>query len=367
MKPENIGIALSGGGIRAMLFHLGLFKWLAKQNLFEEVKKISTVSGASLCVGMIYSHNNLEWPTSEIFLSKTFPLIKNSMQADIQSSTILDLLKPPWNRNANNILANVLERKWAVRGNLQQLSGEVMWYINCTTFETGKRFRFCKNEMGDYTLGYVKKPNIPISEIMAASAGFPILIGPYAIKMSDYKWESWDSKNKSWTLPKLKRIHLWDGGVYDNLGLESIFRHKKGKPSDGLEYIIVSNASKPLGELVRQKIRHDKNLQRIVEIAADQVSSLRTQIVMNFIETTKKGMFLKIGNTADYIAVKSKCSDSLRKNLVEQCMPEAKAQRAREYPTELKKPCAKDIDLLIRHGYEVADCTYRCYSEPLLE
>ena len=59
MELHNIGIALSGGGIRATIFHLGLFKWLAENGLLEEVKRVSSVSGASLCVGLIYTHNVL--------------------------------------------------------------------------------------------------------------------------------------------------------------------------------------------------------------------------------------------------------------------------------------------------------------------
>jgi NTE family protein len=76
MEPHNIGLALSGGGIRAMVFHLGLFKWLAENRLLEQIKRVSTVSGASLCVGMIYAHNDLKWPTNEEFLTTVLPSIK---------------------------------------------------------------------------------------------------------------------------------------------------------------------------------------------------------------------------------------------------------------------------------------------------
>ena len=73
MELHNIGIALSGGGIRATIFHLGLFKWLAENGLLEEVKRVSSVSGASLCVGLIYAHNDLAWPSSKTFLSAVLP------------------------------------------------------------------------------------------------------------------------------------------------------------------------------------------------------------------------------------------------------------------------------------------------------
>jgi NTE family protein len=61
---RKIGIALSGGGIRATIFHLGVLKWMAENSMLEDIVRISSVSGASLCIGLIYSHNNLRWPTS---------------------------------------------------------------------------------------------------------------------------------------------------------------------------------------------------------------------------------------------------------------------------------------------------------------
>ncbi len=60
MELHNIGIALSGGGIRATVFHLGVLKWMAERGALEEIKRVSSVSGASLCVGMVYAHNILQ-------------------------------------------------------------------------------------------------------------------------------------------------------------------------------------------------------------------------------------------------------------------------------------------------------------------
>jgi predicted patatin/cPLA2 family phospholipase len=45
---RRIGLALSGGGVRAAVFHLGVLKRVAAENLLEEVSAVSTVSGGSL-------------------------------------------------------------------------------------------------------------------------------------------------------------------------------------------------------------------------------------------------------------------------------------------------------------------------------
>lgn len=49
---QRIALALSGGGIRAMAFHLGMLKFLAERSLLEEIHRVSTVSGGSLLVGL---------------------------------------------------------------------------------------------------------------------------------------------------------------------------------------------------------------------------------------------------------------------------------------------------------------------------
>jgi len=61
----KIGLALSGGGVRALVFHLGVLKRLAQENLLEEITQISSVSGGSLGTGLIYNLNDLKWPSSK--------------------------------------------------------------------------------------------------------------------------------------------------------------------------------------------------------------------------------------------------------------------------------------------------------------
>lgn len=364
MKPYNIGIALSGGGIRATIFHLGLFKWLAENEMLEEVKCISSVSGASLCVGIIYSCNHLRWPTSKEFLNTVLPSVEKILLSnDLQLSALSRLIASPayWNKKVN-VVAKSLETKWGIHGNLSEIAGNVMWYINCTTYETGKRFYFCREKMGDYKIGYVSKPKIPLSDVMAASAGFPVLIGPYSLHTDAYHWTPGEYSKPDWHPPH-ETIHLWDGGVYDNLGLESIYKFDKcGSLKEGMEYMIVSNASASISYHSRQSSWSGRNLKRILDISTDQVAVLRSRVVMDFIKRTRKGMYIKIGNSAEEIALESKCPEYIKKSLVKKCLSNEQADKAMNYKTTLRKPDRASFQLLLRHGFETADCTYRCYQ-----
>src|SRR5687767_14142756 len=54
----GIGLAVSGGGYRAMLFHLGAFLRLYEVGLLQRIDRISSVSGGSITAAKLA----LEWP-----------------------------------------------------------------------------------------------------------------------------------------------------------------------------------------------------------------------------------------------------------------------------------------------------------------
>jgi len=79
--------------------------------------------------------------------------------------------------------------------------------------------------MGDYDFGYVARPPILIADAVAASAAFPGLIGPLVLDTSAFSWLGFDGAGQLTVpvKPWLSKLHLWDGGMYDNLGVESLF------------------------------------------------------------------------------------------------------------------------------------------------
>ncbi len=50
------GLALSGGGFRAALFHIGVLARLAELDLLRRIKVLSTVSGGSIIGTLYYLH-----------------------------------------------------------------------------------------------------------------------------------------------------------------------------------------------------------------------------------------------------------------------------------------------------------------------
>jgi len=55
-SPTKVGLALSGGGFRAALFHIGVLARMAELGLLRRVQVISTVSGGSIVGALYYLH-----------------------------------------------------------------------------------------------------------------------------------------------------------------------------------------------------------------------------------------------------------------------------------------------------------------------
>ena len=194
-----IALALSGGGIRAMVFHLGVLRRLAERGLLERVTKVSTVSGGSLLVGLMLQEAGMAWPGSEQFLDRTLPALREKLcTTSLQWGAVRQLRNPLNIRHVlsrSNLLALALKNEWGVNSALSALPESPEWSINGTTAENGKRFRFKRRDMGDYTLGYASGNRFPLASALAVSAAFPGGFGPLRLDVKRFEWRKrpWDA------------------------------------------------------------------------------------------------------------------------------------------------------------------------------
>jgi len=368
--PKSIGLALSGGGVRAAAFHAGVLKKLAEDQILESVEHVSTVSGGSLFTGLVFSLSGYKWPSSSRYLEETLPCIKFALtKTSLQMEAIQRLLLP---KNWRYILsrANVLEQTirevWNIDARLDALSASPTWSINCTTGETGRRFRFKNKTMGDYETGYASVDSFSLSKAMAISAAFPGGIGPLSLSARDYAWKKrpeWDKGDEQAYEAPFSKFHLYDGGLYDNLGIEPLFNvGKQILKNDStlkrpLNWLLVSDGGAPLD---RVKIPHPLNpfrFKRIADIALDQTRALRVRSLMNyFTARSGSGAYVGIGmDPRKSISEGTKNNPKLQEELLELAwLSEEDAKRAAMYATNLNGMEAVDFDLLARHGYETA-------------
>ncbi|MFW8589713.1 patatin-like phospholipase family protein [Glaciecola sp. 2405UD65-10] len=353
----TIALALSGGGIRAMVFHLGALKYYAEQGLLENIKELSTVSGGSLIVGLIYKNNNYEWPSSKQFLDTIYENIRSTLcHCDIQRIALKSLFKPSnWRFifSRANVLASVIENSWGINVKLSDIKKHPIWSINGTTAETGRRFRFKQDTFGDYKIGYALSSTFSLSQALAVSAAFPGGIGPLAIESKRYsflKRVQWDAPQESAVKTDLPFdvLHVYDGGIYDNLGTEPLFDSGKGETKRKADSIIVSDAGSPLQDGFLLKAINPFRLKRVLDICMEQTRALRVRSFMNYLLQDK--------NNGRYLLIGQKPSEILDENEMAYFKWQSSKiiRQVASYPTNLKIIKADDFDAIARHGYEMA-------------
>jgi NTE family protein len=370
-QAQRIGLALSGGGVRAAAFHAGVLYWLAEHGRLEEVRHISSVSGGSLFTGLVFHAAGYRWPSSEEYLRVVFPHIKEALtQTSLQWDAICRLTLNPLNwrfiLSRANVLAQSIENLWGIKGSLGKLPREPVWSINGTTAENGKRFRFRDAKGGDYEMGYADFRNFDLAKAMAVSAAFPGGIGPLTIEVQEYQWqkrESWDSSNPPLDfLPPFMHLHLYDGGLYDNLGIEPLFDMGRRiiKDSAGeIDFIIVSDAGAPLPRLLLPNVLRWRRLKRFMDIVMDQARALRVRAFVNFLQQNPcAGMYLQIGSDPVERVQKYSSIDHNSNNFEGSQKPEwlscEDVRTIASLPTTLRQMRGQDFDRAARHGHETA-------------
>ncbi len=353
---QNIGLSLSGGGVRAAVFHLGVLARLAETPYWNCLKHISTVSGGSLCVALIFEKAGKQWPDVQTYLNKCLPECYEVMtRCSLQNQFLLHSVVPVWRliQGRAKVLSKRLTKLWGIEGCVSDLPASPRWTINTTCFETGKNWRFSKKRMGDYVSNYVMYPEFQLADAVAASAAVPGLIGPLKFKSQKYRWEKYISKFETTDVaPVSKFFSIWDGGVYDNLGVEALYKTEKGLRYD-LDFCIVSDASKPV-KLIKRRWLFGKfiapNVTRLNDIATDQVRSLRARELFSFFKKNNSGTYIKMGESVGSILKQAGSQESA--DVIDQSMTFEEVCEVAAFPTCLKKVSLKDFISLFKHGYE---------------
>lgn len=347
--------------MRAVAFHAGALRRLAEIRRLHQVVHASTVSGGSLFTGLVYHVSGYRWPSDDAYLAQTYPQVRGLLtSSSLQRNAFVRLLRPDnWRylTSRANVVAQSLEQDWNIAAPLDLVPALPVWSINGSCSESGRRFRFKSCEMGDHESGYARVPKFPLAAALAMSAAFPGGIGPLTVKTKDYDWtkkDSWGAKEAKPHTPAFAKLHLYDGGVYDNLGLEPLFDIGKQEfraPEDraerapAIDYLLVSDAG--LG-YARKTLPHPLNpmrLQRVADLAFDQVRALRVRTLMNYFNHhPNDGALLPIG----FGPPKDKpLPDS-------PYLSREEMAAAASVKTSLQRLSEEQFDLVARHGYETA-------------
>lgn len=279
--PEpGVGLCLSGGGYRAMLFHVGAVIRLNEAALLPKLTRVSSVSGGSIAAGVLGLHwRNLQFDARGFAanLDREFVApVREMASHTIDVTSIFGGIFLPGSPAEK--VAKAYDKHLFHGATLQDLPAEPPCFvINSTNVQSGALWRFSRDKMADYKVGTIDNPTLPLATAVAASSAFPPVLSPLVLHLDPALFVV----NPLDPCPLAKppyttKVFLTDGGVYDKLGLETVWKK--------YDTVLVSDGGakmKPEEEPHKDLLRHTK---RVFDLVDNQVRSLRKRQLVDSYE-----------------------------------------------------------------------------------
>jgi NTE family protein len=343
---EGLALCLSGGGYRAMLFHLGTLWRLNESGVLAKLKRISSVSGGSITAGVLgYHWTSLAFDKSGVagnFIDQVVNPVRTLASVTIDVGAILRGIFLPG--SISDKVRNAYQEHLFGDATLQALPDEPRFVMNATNVQSGTLWRFSKPYMADYRVGQVEHPTVPLAVAVGASSAFPPFLSPVELELPSGQCQPFKDSDLG-REPFTTEIYLTDGGVYDNLGLETAWKR--------YSTILVSDAGMKMKDEEEPHENWFCHMLRVVDIIDNQVRSLRKR---QLIEAYKKDE-----RSGAYWGIRSDIAEYPAPNKFP-CIPERAAELA-AVPTRLKALDTSLQQRLINWGFAICDAGYRSHMD----
>jgi NTE family protein len=344
---SGIALCLSGGGYRAMLFHAGSLIRLNEAALLSKIDRISSVSGGSVTAGVLgarwHSLNFDETGVARRLFEEVITPLCRLASHTIDVGAILGGLLGLG--TAGNRLASAYRKSLFGHLTLQDLPDHPRFVINATNLQTQVLWRFSKPYMADYLVGMIKQPKVELALAVAASSAFPPLLSPVRLFLDPSRYDG-STRPILHRSPYTTNVVLCDGGVYDNLGLETAWKTCKT--------IFVSDGGGKTGPDESPRSNWISQSIRALEIIDNQVRSLRKrQVIDSFVNGTRLGTYWSVRSRIDDYNL----PDPLLKDTDKNTDPA-------QLSTRLRGLDAATQERLINWGYALCDAALRKHYAP---
>jgi NTE family protein len=345
-EKSEFGLALSGGGYRAMLFHLGALERLNELGLLGKIGRFSSVSGGSFAAAILAR----AWDRLEFVNGRTEHFDREIRQPilDLAGGRVdvwlvpLGLIPPI---RAARVLEMYLDRRYLHGTMLDQLPVDPIFTFNAMHFATGVGWRFSRRYMGTYRVGLICDPKVKLATAVASSAAFPPLVGPYRLSLDPASWTRTKGADLFDTAKLREEALLLDGGAYDNLGVQPLLNRCKT--------VLVSDGGGNLGVDTRTW-RYRLwllQLRRVLDASVDQGRDLRRHAL---IEAKKAGL-IKVGI---WRTLTDPGKFTVKQPFV---VPRPWREHLATVGTRMWPPSRTDRDALVAWGYVASDLVLRSY------
>jgi NTE family protein len=339
---DGIGLCLSGGGYRAMLYHVGALRRLNELGLLSRLVEIASVSGGSITAGVLAcAWDRLAFdergcaPNFETEVAQ--PIIRMA-GIGIDVRAVLTGLLP--GRSAADGIAAAYDRHLFHGAGLQDLPDSPRFTFMATNLQTASGWRFAKCYAADFRVGRIVQPRFPLARVVAASSAFPPFLSPARFDFDGHAVEATTGADLHRT-PFTDGAVLTDGGVYDNLGLERVWKRCRT--------ILVSNAGKTMPDIGSPTGRWIGQAYRTLSIVQQQAENSRRRLLFGAANAGQRRVA--------YWSIDTPIS-------AYQCpqatyVEDAEVAFAATIRTRLNPFTAQEIELLLRVGYSGADASLR--------
>jgi NTE family protein len=288
-KPEaGLALCLSGGGYRAMIFHLGVLWRLNEVGLLPKLDRVSAVSGGSITAGVLAKNwSELTWEgnVATNFNELLVKPVRRMGKTGVDVKAVLEGILH-FGDSVSDRVAAAYRKHLFGETSLQQLPDKPRFIFNSTNLESGVLLRFSKPYLGDYRVGRIMEPDLQLAVAVAASSAFPPVLSPCTLNLKGQTWKDEDG-NELTEAGFRDEIKVTDGGVYDNLGLETAWKR--------YTTIIVSDAGGHVADDDDPAADPLRQTARVLNLVDKQVRSLRKrQVIESFKSHLREGMYVGI-------------------------------------------------------------------------
>ena len=288
----GVALCLSGGGFRAALFHLGALRRLAETGALAAVDTVSSVSGGSIVAGHL-AERLCPWPEgpvrAEEWEARVAAPFRDFTARTLRTRPLL-ARGLPWNWLRPAAAAEALAAAYAARLTrltLPELPRRPAFVLCATDVTFGVNWTFERRRVGHWQAGYLRPDEgWTLARAVAASSCFPPIFSPLPLRVDPERLRGgrYDGADRD---RLVRRLRLSDGGLYDNLGLEPVWkRHRVVLVSDGGAPFEVDAGGAPLGLL-----------RRYLAVSTAQGASLRKRwLISSFRTGVLEGAYWGIGS-----------------------------------------------------------------------
>ena len=363
--PDTLdtGLALSGGGYRAMLFSLGSTWRLNELGWLRRLDVITSVSGGSILNGVLATRwSQLDWDADGV-ATNFAPVVAQPVRAmasrtlDVFAgiegllsifSTIADKVTEAYDEH----LFHGARLQSGIPPFEKGRTPRFLFYA--TSLQTGSSVRIERKRLADYRIGEIPDPDLPVARVVCASSAFPPVLSPVELKLDPGAWRELPGAQLFARREFRERLLLTDGGVYDNMGLEAIW--------DRCATVLVSDAGAPLDADADPPSDWTRQAIRVLDIVSEQTRALRRRALLHDFQQARDGARAATGRSGTYWGIRTQIDDYAVPNPL--VRDNARTRALQQIRTRLNEFTPAEQGELINWGYALTDAAMRRWVDP---